>query len=139
MVTRAAFIEPPPRHTEPDATVVPWTQRGKEKRAFPTNVKGNGHILGAHGDSPERRDRVLSRRDVDRRSDSIVELERRFMSLLCDCGMLCGRKVDGVGLVLRVWRIRGDPVEKSEPVARTKKTRLDIEQSPFTLRFNLSD
>lgn len=54
-------------------------------------------------------------------SDSIVELESRFMSLLCDCGILCGRKVDGVGLVLRVWRIRGDPVEESEPVARTKK------------------
>lgn len=58
--------------------------------------------MGAHGDSLDRRDRVLSRRDVDGRSDCVVELESRFMSLLCDCGMLCGRKVDGVGLVLRV-------------------------------------
>lgn len=101
----------PLMHTEADATMVPWTQLGEETQTFPINAKENGRVLGAYW---HRTDRVVSQRDIDGQSDSIVALDSRFISLLCDCRMLCWRKVDGVGLVLRIWRIRGDPAESDQ-------------------------
>lgn len=98
------------RRSRRDGGSLNSTRRRKTER-FRQNAKENGPVLGARRESL---DRVLSRRDVDGQNGSIVALESRFVFLLCDCRMLCGRKVDGVGLVLRVWRIRGDPAQSGQ-------------------------